>query len=112
MCCECTAEGFWLSKSGWLELHLCVGLESIAGLGSATELESAILGLGPAAGLGSGAVLGSAVVGLGSATGIGSDIVGLRYARIHHNSGNWEAGGKSSLLRVQWGEMSNIQRIV
>lgn len=34
------AEGFWLSKLGRLGLHLCVGLEPIAGLGS-----GAVLGL-------------------------------------------------------------------
>lgn len=31
------AEGFWLSKSGWLELHVCIGLESIAEPGSTAE---------------------------------------------------------------------------
>jgi hypothetical protein len=60
------AEGFWLSNSGWLELHLCAGLEPIAGLGSAAELGSAILGLGSAAGLEPVAVLRSTVIGSGS----------------------------------------------
>lgn len=94
------AEGFWLSKSGWLELHLCIGLETMQsqgllqrlGLGSAAGLESgavlgsAVAGLGSAvAGLGCGAGLESVVIGLVSATGLGPDIVGLGYARICHN---------------------------
>lgn len=107
------AEGFWLSKSGWLELHLCIGLETMQsqgllqrlGLGSAAGLESgavlgsavaglgsavaglgaAVAGLGSAKGLGCGAGLESVVIGLASATGLGPDIVGLGYARICHN---------------------------
>lgn len=62
------------------------------------SIRSTVVGLGSTKGLE------SVVVGLGSATGLGSDIVGLGYARIHHSSGNWEAGQRSPLLRVQWGK--------